>query len=125
MNFFFFIYFILLYTTTNVRENCRIYSYVAKCVLIFSGLLGVLFYVHFIMGLLYTYVLASFTDNLKVINILCLIWPVIHVIGVFFIPESPYVHLKNNKTEEATASITKLRDDNTVTQELSVIQVHS
>jgi len=48
----------------------------------------------------------------------------IHAIGVFFIPESPYFLIRNGKNDEATNSLIKLRGGTDVSEEFTVIKVN-
>jgi len=57
------------------------------------------------------------------LNAFCVVVPVIHIVGTFFIPESPYFLLSMNKIDEAEMSLMKLRGDDNVLQELAVLKV--
>jgi len=78
--------------------------------LFFTGILGAIFQVFVVAGILYAYAFGSFVRYVP-FNVLCGVWPVIHVIGVIAIPESPYFLLSKNRDCEAKASRARLRDE--------------
>lgn len=88
------------------------------------GSLGAIFQVFIVLGILYSYVFGSIV-NYMLFNILCGVWAIIHIIGVFFIPESPYYLLSKNADELATMALMRLRDtaSTDTARELSVLKV--
>lgn len=72
--------------------------------------MGAIFQVFVVVGIVYAYVFGSFVKYVT-FNILCGVWPVIHAIGVFTIPESPYFLLSKNRDGEAKMARARLRDE--------------
>ncbi|XP_050439145.1 facilitated trehalose transporter Tret1-like [Adelges cooleyi] len=75
------------------------------------GSLGSMFQVLVVTGILYSYSLGAVLKY-QLFNFSCGIWSVIHMIGVAFIPESPYYYLNKNKVEKAEQSLKRLRSAN-------------
>ncbi|XP_050435943.1 facilitated trehalose transporter Tret1-like isoform X2 [Adelges cooleyi] len=75
------------------------------------GRLGAIFEVLSVFGVLYVYIVGAYF-NYMTFCALCGIWSLIHLIGVLFIPESPYYYLSNDMEEKASLSLKKLRREN-------------
>lgn len=82
-----------------------------------------MFQVFVVSGILYSYVFGSILQYIE-FNAVCGMWCVIHLIGVCFVPESPYYLMSKNEDNKANASLKKLRGgaEVDVTQELNVIK---
>jgi len=84
-----------------------------------------MFQVFVVIGILYSYVSGSVLKYVQ-FNIVSGIWPVIHFLGVFLLPESPYYLLRKNRDDDANSSMKKIRDGNNseeIAQELNAIKV--
>lgn len=58
---------------------------------------------------------------------LCCLWTIVHAVGVFFIPESPYFFIRKNDDDNAIVSLIKLRGENIeeVNRQLTILKVSS
>lgn len=84
-----------------------------------------MFQVFIVIGILYSYVFGSILDYVP-FNAACGIWAVIHLLGLFFIPESPHFLLKKNKDDKAASALARIRDNpEEAAQELAKIKVLS
>lgn len=85
-----------------------------------------MFQVFVAAGILYAFVF-SLIGNYVAFNMLCCLWTVVHAVGVFFIPESPYFFIRRNENDKAIMSLIKLRGKNTedISRELTILKVSS
>lgn len=84
-----------------------------------------MFQVFVVIGILYSYICGSILKY-KIFNIASGVWPLVHILGMFLLPESPYYLLRKNRDEDATLSMKNLRDDEAteeIAQELKDIKV--
>lgn len=86
------------------------------------GTLGSYFQLMIVIGILFSYVVGSYT-SIFVFNILCTCIPIVFGIVFFFMPESPSYLVVKNKDEEAKKALIKLRGRNyDVDHELQLLQ---
>lgn len=86
------------------------------------GTLGSYFQLMIVIGILFSYVVGSYT-SIFVFNILCTCIPILFGIVFFFMPESPSYLVVKNKDEEAKKALIKLRGRNyDVDHELQLLQ---
>ncbi|XP_050535057.1 facilitated trehalose transporter Tret1-like [Daktulosphaira vitifoliae] len=87
------------------------------------GFLGGLYQLFVVIGILYSYVLGEIFSYLQ-LNIACSLWVCVHIISVYFMPESPYYLIRSNKLSEANQEIARLRHSrHDCTTELKDIQL--
>jgi len=88
-----------------------------------TGFLGGLYQLFVVTGILYTYVLGNFL-NYAQLNLACGVWMAFHLLVLYYIPESPYFLIREDKTVRAEESLARLRDaDHDCKSEMNVIQV--
>lgn len=76
-----------------------------------------------VSGILYSYVLGNFL-NYNQLNLACGLWMAIHILGVLYIPESPYFLIQENRRVDAEEAMARLRDSShDCKSELDEIQV--
>jgi len=87
------------------------------------GFLGGLYQLFVVSGILYSYVLGNFL-NYNQLNLACGVWMAVHILGVLYIPESPYFLIQENKRVGAEEAMARLRDpSHDCKSELDEIQV--
>ncbi|XP_060854797.1 facilitated trehalose transporter Tret1-2 homolog [Rhopalosiphum padi] len=86
------------------------------------GFLGGLYQLFVVSGILYSYVLGNFL-NYTQLNLACGVWMILHILGVLYIPESPYFLIQEDKKVGAEEALARLRDaDHDCKTELAEIQ---
>lgn len=86
------------------------------------GKLGTYFQLMITIGILFSYVVGSYT-SVFVFNLLCACIPVIFGVIFFFMPESPSFLVRKKRTDDARESLIKLRGDTyDVDTELNIIK---
>ncbi|KOB68407.1 Facilitated trehalose transporter Tret1 [Operophtera brumata] len=86
------------------------------------GTLGSYFQLMITIGILFAYVVGSYT-TVFVFNILCTCIPIVFGIVFFFMPESPNYLVVNNRNDEAKEALIKLRGRNyDVDSELNILK---
>lgn len=75
------------------------------------GKLGTYFQLMITVGILFSYVVGSYT-SVFVFNILCLCIPLVFGVIFFFMPESPSYLVVKGRNDEARSALVRLRGDN-------------
>lgn len=68
------------------------------------GALGAFFQLHLTVGILFVYLVGAFTHWIT-LSILCAIFPVLLIVSMFFVPESPVYLVKKERRNEAGVSL--------------------
>lgn len=75
------------------------------------------------IGILFVYVIGSFTE-LRALNIICAVLPLIFFVLFVWMPETPYYYIMQNRIESAEDSLKRLRGDQyDYNNELTEIQI--
>lgn len=75
------------------------------------GAIGSLFHIMANIGILFVFIVGYFV-SVFVLNVVCAVIPIIHSIAFLFLPETPAMHVNNNRIEESIKSIKFLRGEN-------------
>ncbi|XP_017958820.1 facilitated trehalose transporter Tret1-like [Drosophila navojoa] len=75
------------------------------------GVMGCFFQLLIVHGILYGFIVGAYCDPL-VVNILCTILPLLFVLFMFWMPESPVFLAQQGEIEKATKALKWLRGDN-------------
>lgn len=74
------------------------------------GVLGSYFNLFICVGILTSYIVGSYTSYF-VLGVYCLFFPILFVVLWFWLPETPVYSVLQNRTEEASKALFKLRGD--------------
>lgn len=86
------------------------------------GSVGSFFFLMVTIGILYAYVVGSYT-SVFIFNITCTLIPIIFGLIFFFMPETPYFLVSKGKDAEAKAALRRLRGSSyDIDDELNVLQ---
>lgn len=75
------------------------------------GTLGSYFQLMLTIGILFSYVLGTILENMKILSIISGIVPLVFFAVFFFMPETPVYYLKKGNEEAARKSLARLRGD--------------
>lgn len=124
MSFFFFLKKLSILILVLISQHANFFNSIeTKHVFTVLGFLGGLYQLFVVSGILYSYVLGNFLTYTQ-LNLACGVWMVFHVLGMWYVPESPYFLVREDKKVCAEEALARIREpDHDFKTELDEIQV--